>query len=280
MSANNYRKGCNACDTKGCGACGKNKCGDQGDSSKYSCSESCPSFSDIYKDESSCLKSKKHVKKHSSSSSSSSSCDYGIGQCRGCNKKCGKCNDCQGCGCGGSCCLDYSVSSVLSAVDASSSECCADLTKLADDCSQGQSNYKSYSVKQNQNKPKHGHSHEHKNKKEKKFMVSFRQKNKHVWYDIIDCHTTVWINGKEGPVLHLYRGYTYHFCIDHNKTHQALVLSTNPSCGHDTSPISGGFPPLSKGCASLVVNHNTPKYFYYGSASDNFCGGLCIVHNN
>jgi YHS domain-containing protein len=95
---------------------------------------------------------------------------------------------------------------------------------------------------------------------------------------------SVHINGKNGPVLHLYRGCTYFFCVEQEipegqDPKHAFILTNSPAGGPDSRLIPGGFAPVSKGCVCFKVDKCTPRYFFYQESKNAFAGGLVIVHD-
>lgn len=114
----------------------------------------------------------------------------------------------------------------------------------------------------------------------KKFVVSYGPKQGHPWAEYnSDDGDSIYINGKNGPVLHLYRGCTYFFCVEQCGSGHAFVLTNKPNGGRGSKIIPGGFEPVSKGCVSLKVDKCTPRYFFYQDAFNSYEGGLVIVHD-
>jgi hypothetical protein len=121
--------------------------------------------------------------------------------------------------------------------------------------------------------------------KGKKFVVTWGAKAGHPWeeYNGSDA-PSIHINGKNGPVLHLYRGGTYFFCVEQeiaegaNPAHR-LVLTNSPAGGVGSRIIPGSFEPVGKGCVSFKVEDTTPRYFFYQDLDVTFAGGLVIVHD-
>jgi len=184
-------------------------------------------------------------------------------KCFGCSKRCSKCDKCNNCGCKE--CNDKS--SVL------------------------------VSMKNNQTLPSkdYGQSHKklyintnHVNRKSKdsasrckKFNVSFSSKEGHPWSEYNTNTNSIHINGKNGPVLHIYRGCSYVFCInqDNHDPKYSLVLTNSPLGGINSKIIPNGFAPVSKGCVCFKVDSLTPRYLYYQDSANEFMGGLIIVHD-
>jgi len=121
----------------------------------------------------------------------------------------------------------------------------------------------------------------------KKFVVSFGPKEGHQWADYNKGKESIYINGKNGPVLHLYRGSTYYFCVEQANVNDEsssdpihfFYLTNSPIGGVGSNPIPGGFSPVPKGCVCFKVDKSTPRYFYYQSSKQTFEGGLVIVHD-
>jgi hypothetical protein len=121
--------------------------------------------------------------------------------------------------------------------------------------------------------------------KGKKFVITFGSKEGHPWADYNIGDKSIHINGKNGPVLHLYRGYNYFFCIDQNIRDgedpiNSFVLTNSPIGGLDSKVIINGFAPVSKGCVAFKVDKYTPRYFFYQDSKSEFQGGLVIVHDS
>ena len=204
---------------------------------------------------------------YESSSSSSSSDD-----CRGCSRKCSNCVSCVSCGCRE--CSDYSRSSVLRSLGSASDNC--DFSGINKDRKK-----KCHSSKDSHSD---SHSHSHSHKKGKKFVVTFETKSGSHWEDYNTGDHSIWVNGKNTPILHLYRGNTYFFCVEQHTgntgTDYSLILTDSPVGGTGANIIPGGFPPLMNGCATLKVDHHTPRYFFYQTDTQQFMGGLVIVHDS
>jgi hypothetical protein len=121
----------------------------------------------------------------------------------------------------------------------------------------------------------------------KKFVVSFGPKEGHQWAEYNNGDESIHINGKNGPVLHLYRGSTYFFCVEQSNVNDDssedakhfFFLTNSPIGGAGANLIQGGFAPVSKGCVCFKVDKCTPRYFYYQSSKHTFEGGLVIVHD-
>lgn len=121
--------------------------------------------------------------------------------------------------------------------------------------------------------------------KGKKFVVTFGPKEGHQWSEYNEDSESVYINGKNGPVIHLYRGCTYFFCVDQAgglecpEAKHCFVLTNSPLGGLGSRQVLNGFAPVSKGCVCFKVNKSTPRYFFYQDSKQSFEGGLVIVHD-
>lgn len=113
--------------------------------------------------------------------------------------------------------------------------------------------------------------------RDKQLIITFGNKEGHRWEKYNQGKSSIFINDKNGPVLHLYRGRTYLFCIEEGRN--TFLLTDSPVGGPNSKPIPGGFAPISKGCVRLTVDKFTPRYFYYQSSLNMFEGGLIIVHD-
>ena len=271
----------------------------------------CKKYNKPYKEESDC--------KDDSSSDKSSDDNY-HNKCYGCDRFCGKCNSCRACGCRE--CSDYSRSSVIRSLGSDGSESgCANFgflacdqkrkcTPLFDQCKQIEnskssdcstkdaSSQNASSNKKNNNKGKRHQKKQESSASEskqssgsasrgKKFIVSFGPKEGHQWAEYNDGDESIHINGKNGPVLHLYRGSTYFFCVEQADVNDEssgdakhfFFLTNSPVGGVKANAIQGGFAPVSKGCVCFKVDKFTPRYFFYQSSKQTFEGGLVIVHD-
>ena len=225
--------------------------------------------------------------------------------CKGCEARCNNCARCQSCGCKQ--CSDFSRTSVVDTLGSDSSSGCPEFNKLACDqkkkcCEIVSLCKKKHNVKSESDKKSEESKHDkHDNKKAfesadsverkeksstvstskgKKFVVSFGCKQVHPWAEYNCEEKSIHINGKNGPVLHLYRGCTYFFCVEQEKEcKHELILTNSPAGGEKSSLIPNGFPPVSKGCVCFKVDKHTPRYFFYQDAKNAFAGGLVIVHD-
>ena len=120
--------------------------------------------------------------------------------------------------------------------------------------------------------------------KGKKFIVSFKEKDGHPWTDYNNKYESIHINGKNGPVLHLYRDSVYFFCVEQDLVEgedakHAFILTNSPIGGHNAKMIKGGFAPVSKGCVCFKVDEQTPRYFFYQDYKNESAGGTILVHD-
>lgn len=296
--------------------CGRGNCCDQSRAyivcppcdykEKYDSSgseNSCPDFTDLCEDKPRICCEKKSCKEESSDSSSESS-DDDCEKCKGCNRGCGSCNNCKSCGCKQ--CSDYSRSSVLNSLGASESASdCPNFDRLA--CDEKRKCIPLFDSHQHDNSTKDASKKDNgerkgKNKqvksfsssasassRGKKFIVSFGPKEGHQWAKYNRGDESIHINGKNGPVLHLYRGSTYFFCVEQcnvsdlsdssSDDKHFFFLTDSPCGGVGSQAIQSGFAPVSKGCVCFKVDKCTPRYFFYQSSCQAFQGGLVIVHD-
>lgn len=237
------------------------------------------------------------------SSSESSESESG---CGGCGGHCGgsdKCDRCKSCGCRE--CSDYSRSSVLSALGGSESQSeCPRFDNLACDQKKKCCDVSNPCKKHKEPTRQPVHRKEPVTQKEqyssqsekresasasssskgKKFIVTFRSKEGHQWAEYHDGNKSIHINGKNGPVLHLYRGCTYFFCVEQivpsgEDPEHSLILTNNPSGGSGCRMIPNSFSPVPRGCVCLKVDESTPRYFFYQDYKNAYAGGLVIVHD-
>ncbi len=115
--------------------------------------------------------------------------------------------------------------------------------------------------------------------KTKKFVISFNSKNGHPWAHYNKGQKSIYINGKNGPVIHLYKGYTYIFCVEENKEGHSFILTDLPNGGPSSRPLLNAFEPVSKGCVKFLVNDAIPRYLFYHDTKNEYAGGLVIVHD-
>ena len=95
-----------------------------------------------------------------------------------------------------------------------------------------------------------------------------------------DGDDSIHVNGKNGPVIHLYYQHTYFFCVeqDDNSDH-TFILTNSPYGGSQAKMIYDGFEPISKGCVCFKVGKCTLRYFFYQCTKHACEGGLVIVHD-
>lgn len=255
------------------------------------------------------LKDKKDQKDESSSSDSDDESSKPIRKqkgkgCQGCGQGCNGCSQCKACGCKE--CFDFGRETVVSALGGSqSSSECANFEGIDEDrkriCCDLKNPCKKHEKKREKKSPCDnkalesssesekkevikGESSSSSSSKGKKFIVSFASKEGHPWAEYNAGSDSIHINGKNGPVLHLYRGSTYFFCVeqeikDNEETKHAFVLTNSPVGGANSRIIQDGFAPVSKGCVCFKVGKNTPRYFFYQDSKNEFEGGLVIVHD-
>lgn len=224
-------------------------------------------------------KEKKSYKKSCSCTSEESCKECSMSySCRGCDNKCSECDDCKACWCKE--CSDYSKSSVIGSLGKSIITSCSDFDLLAldqkkkcklSDKSHDKSHDKSYDKPCKEKKDYN---------KNKKFMISYGDKSEHPFGDCNETDNSIYVNGKNGPILHLYRGYNYFFCIDEMDEELEFMLTTSPCGGPNADIIYGSFQPLSKGCACFKVGKKTPRFFFYQNAKHVGQGGLVIIHDS
>lgn len=291
-------KGCNQC--RACIICPP--CDYRETYETESSDHSCPDFSDLCDDESRhCLKNdhKRHEEKDNSDeysdSDSESEPDHDKKKKKGCGCKgnggcCQPCNRCEN---------DHSRNSVANSLGSDTDGSCPDFSDLVCDqkreCIKVKKEHheKSEESDSSEDKP---HKKPHKKDSStsstssstpsssgrgKKFVVSYGSKEGHPWSEYNTEDSSIHINGKNGPVLHLYRDRTYFFCVEQKNYNpdNRFVLTNKPDGGKGSKIITGGFEPVSKGCVSLKVDKFTPRYFFYQDANNSFKGGLVIVHD-
>ena len=88
----------------------------------------------------------------------------------------------------------------------------------------------------------------------------------------------MFINGKNGVVLNLYRGYKYRFEIESCHGHSFFV-TTSP-CGGLEAVSAGRVAPVSSGHFELDVDDRTPRFLYYQDGKHCCLGGLIVVHSS
>ena len=118
----------------------------------------------------------------------------------------------------------------------------------------------------------------------KNFYVTFGTKHDHQWSSYNKTHTSIYLNKKNGPILHLYRGMTYYFHINSTSdekpsSYNAFMFTTSPCGGRNALLITDGFHPVSQGVICFRVSEQTPRYFFYQNFYEEVQGGLVIVHD-
>lgn len=118
----------------------------------------------------------------------------------------------------------------------------------------------------------------------KNFHVTFGTKHDHQWSSYNKTHTSIYLNKKNGPILHLYRHMTYYFHVnstsdDKVSSYNAFMFTTSPCGGRNALLIDGGFHPISQGVVCFRVSEQTPRYFFYQNFYEELQGGLVIVHD-
>lgn len=267
---------CKKCKQKNC--CSNRSCGDSSSAFSSSSNSSC-NFSSLASDSSqTCYDSSK--KPSSSSSSSNSSCPCSSGS----SGSCDNCSTCQKNCCNPRKCRDYSASSVAS--DLSGNSSCS-FSHLASDSSEscydsGESSEEEENEKNEKNKKKKEPVKKVKldnvipsEIKKKKFTIELSKKQGHPFQEYIEGTQALWVNGKPGPILHLYPQIEYYFDIRCDET---IILTMSPFGGEKAKTIPGGFE-SSKGIVKFEVCKETPRFFFYQSTEEKGIGGLIIVHN-
>lgn len=126
-----------------------------------------------------------------------------------------------------------------------------------------------------------------KNKSIKHFYVTFGVKHDHQWSSYNKTHSSIYLNNKNGPILHLYRHVTYYFHVNSTNhstlqiapSYNAFMFTTSPCGGRNALLIADGFHPMSQGIISFQVSEQTPRYFFYQNFYEELQGGLVIVHD-
>jgi len=118
----------------------------------------------------------------------------------------------------------------------------------------------------------------------KKFVVTFSDKSGHPWSEYNESPESVHLNGKNGAIMHLYRGCQYFFCVEQEvkegeDPQHSFFLTNSPMGGAGSRIINGGFSPVSRGCVCFKVDNNTPRIFFYQDGKHGFAGGVCMVHD-
>ena len=108
--------------------------------------------------------------------------------------------------------------------------------------------------------------------KRKTYVVTKGQKKGHPWSNYNRSSESIYVNGVNGPTLHLHYGTRYYFRFDH----PGFILTTSPMGGANAKSIKGEFETISKNSFEFQATEETPKYFFYQDEEYNFQGG--IVH--
>lgn len=111
-------------------------------------------------------------------------------------------------------------------------------------------------------------------KKVKKFNVNFNKTINHPWKNYIPIQHSIYINGKNGPVLNLYKNRKYIFNIQDDNRY-TFILTDNP-CGGPNSEILK-YEQNNK-IITIKTNKDLPKYFYYQCLEYSYLGGLIIIN--
>jgi len=115
--------------------------------------------------------------------------------------------------------------------------------------------------------------------KVKKFNIKFSDKKHHPWEHYNTTDNSIYINNKNGPLVHLYRNFTYIFNVESDDSSNSFVLTSSPVGGPDSLPINSSVPAISKGCFSLCIDNKIPRYLFYQSANYKYQGGIILVHD-
>ena len=179
-------------------------------------------------------------------------------KCTGCCKQCDNCNyGCKYCDCKQ--CDEYSKRSVLRALCTDDKSCKVPPSKCKKDC-------------------------EEKYEKCKKFVITVGSKEGHPWSKYMPGDFSLYVNGKNGPLIYLRRGYTYYFFFEQQQSQDDKLdffLTDSPVGGFQAQKIPGGFDPINKDKNSAVfkVDDYTPKTFFYQSSLSELKGGIVIVQD-
>ena len=212
--------------------------------------------------------------------------------CKACETKCHSCDDCKSCDCRS--CYDYSIASVLRGLDYSQvTKDNSEVNSFYNSIYDPKENIPMVTINKNYCEPDRiplvslepTNTCEDKTsgtpsitKKGKKFTVTIGSKVGHQWSRYNPNESSYHINGKNGPVLHLYRGQTYFFDIQQEDSEHSFVLTNKPDGGEGSLLIANSFAPTSNGVVSFNVDESTPRFFFYQSINERYMGGLVIVH--
>jgi hypothetical protein len=124
-----------------------------------------------------------------------------------------------------------------------------------------------------------------KEKNIKKFNVSVGDKQGHKYSKLIDGKKSFYINGKNGPMVHLYRNNSYVFSLDpeilKNENYKFTFIE-NPMkvSGKPNMKINNVTESKDGSYLTLDVTKDTPRYFYYQCLNHNLIGGIVVVHDS
>lgn len=307
------------CKTQNCGLCNKGNCANiihppcdreesYDSSSSGCCDNSCPDLDDIACDLSrkctdlkdlctttsdtktdtktatktdtkTATKSSKTCKTSKTSKSSSST------DCSGCGDHCNNCNKCKSCGCKE--CSDYSASSVASSLDVTSESCCPDLSGIQCDksrhcdplelCKDTKTQKKSLETKNKKVVNKKAH------KAHKTFVITYGPKKNHPYSEYNNGTESIYVNGKNGAIVHMYRGETYKFVVKQDikegqEITKGFLLTTSPEGGPNSKIVKSAFPSIALGSFYFTATEDTHKFFFYNDIYNTHLGGLVLVH--
>jgi hypothetical protein len=118
--------------------------------------------------------------------------------------------------------------------------------------------------------------------KAKKFIVTFGDKSKHPWNEYNKGSSSIYVNGKPGPLIHLYRGFTYYFDIQQSaKAHpeHSLIFTNSPIGGPSARSIIVNLKPESRGRIGFTVTDEFPRIFFYQDTVNEMSGGMIMVND-
>src|SRR5690606_32173301 len=122
-------------------------------------------------------------------------------------------------------CEKYSLHSLLKSLDEKSD--ISDLDDLVNDIEKVTPSHEESKELIEQSKEQTQESKES-SKKGKRFIFTFGPKEGHAWHEYNQDSSSIHVNGKNGPVLHLYRDSTYFFCLEQKDNDNTLVLTNSP----------------------------------------------------
>jgi len=107
-----------------------------------------------------------------------------------------------------------------------------------------------------------------------RFEVKMGSKQGHKYAKDIKGDSSIYVNGKNGPLVHLFKGNEYVFECSMNG--KKLILSEVPM-GKMIREVDGV---KRQGDSVMIkVTDKTPRYFYYRTPENDLLGGLIIVHD-